>query len=85
MALRNSQYDLLIRSYNQKQLKHRHELNQRTQRIYEQIPRIEEISHEIASTSVAQARELLKGNTYALKAGLMYGLNGASARFKNNI
>lgn len=66
MALRNSQYDLLIRSYNQKQLKHRHELNQRTQRIYEQIPRIEEISHEIASTSVAQARELLKGNTYAL-------------------
>lgn len=66
MALRNSQYDILIRAYNQKQLRHRHELERRTRRIYEQIPRIEEINREIASVSVAQAKELLNGNELAL-------------------
>lgn len=66
MALRNSQYDTLIRAYNQKQLRNRHELKQRTQRIYSQIPRIEEISQEIATVSVAQAKELLGGNEHAL-------------------
>ena len=66
MALRNSQYDTLIRAYNQKQLKNRHELKLRTQRIYSQIPRIEEISQEIATVSVAEAKELLRGNEHAL-------------------
>ena len=67
MALRNSQYDILIRAYNQKQLRNKHELDLRTRRIYEQIPRIEEINQEIASVSVAQAKELLNGNDYALE------------------
>lgn len=66
MALRNSQYDILIRAYNQKQLKNRHELDMRTRKVYAQIPRIEEINREIASVSVAQARELLNGNETAL-------------------
>lgn len=66
MALRNSQYDVLIRAYNQKQLRNRHELDLRTREIYRQIPRIEEINQEIASVSVAQAKELLDGNEYAL-------------------
>lgn len=66
MPLRNSQYDILLRAYNQKQLHNKRELNLRTQRIYEQIPRIEEINQEIASASVAQARELLNGNEFAL-------------------
>ena len=62
MALRNSQYDLLIRTYNQKQLKNRHTLDLRIQEIYKRIPRVEEINQEIASISVAQAKELLNGN-----------------------
>ena len=66
MALRNSQYDLLIRTYNQKQLKNRHTLNLRIQEIYKRIPRVEEINQEIASISVAQAKELLNGNDHAI-------------------
>ena len=48
MALRNSQYDLLIRTYNQKQLKNRHTLDLRIQEVYKRIPRVEEINQEIA-------------------------------------
>ncbi len=66
MALRNSQYDLLIRTYNQKQLKNRHTLDLRIQEIYKRIPRVEEINQEIASISVAQAKELLNGNGHAI-------------------
>lgn len=66
MALQNSQYDILIRAYNQKQLRNKHELNTRIEKISKEIPRVEEINHEIASVSVAQARELLGGNEQAL-------------------
>ena len=66
MALRNSQYDILIRAYNQKQLRNKHELDARVAKIYSQIPRIEEINREIATVSVAQAKELLNGNEQAL-------------------
>ncbi len=66
MALRNSQYDMLIRAYNQKQLKNKHELDARTAKIYSQIPRIEEINQEISTVSIAQAKELLNGNEQAL-------------------
>lgn len=66
MALRNSQYDMLIRAYNQKQLKNKHELDARTAKVYSQIPRVEEINQEIATVSIAQAKELLNGNEQAL-------------------
>lgn len=66
MALRNSQYDILVRAYNQKQLRNKHELDMRTREIYQHIPRIEEINQEIASVSVAQAKELLDGSEHAL-------------------
>lgn len=66
MALRNSQYDILIRAYNQKQLRNKHELDMRTRKVYAQIPRIEEINREIASASVTRAKELLNGNEQAL-------------------
>lgn len=66
MALRNSQYDILIRAYNQKQLRNKHELDARIEKINREIPRIEEIGHEIAAVSIAQAKELLNGNEHAL-------------------
>lgn len=68
MALKNSQFDLLMRSYNQKQLKNKHELDKRIEEIYQKIPRIQEINEEIASASIVQAKEmLLKGETSALQ------------------
>lgn len=68
MALKNSQFDLLMRSYNQKQLKNKHDLDKRIEEIYQKIPRIQEINEEIASASITQAKEmLLKGESSALQ------------------
>ena len=38
MALSNSQYDSIMRIYNQKQLNNKHELDRRTKEVYERIP-----------------------------------------------
>lgn len=68
MALRNSQFDILMRSYNQKQFKNKHDLDRRIEEVYKKVPRIQEINEEMASASIAQAKEmLLKGSTSALE------------------
>lgn len=59
MPLNNSQYDTLMRMYNQKQLHHKHEQDERIRAVYEQIPRLPEIDQEIASLSLKKARALL--------------------------
>lgn len=67
MALKNSQYDIIIRAYNQKQFKNKHNLDFRIKEVYEAIPRILAIDETISSASVASAREMLEGNDSALE------------------
>lgn len=62
MALSNSQYNSIIRIYNQKQLNHKRELDNRTTEVYEKIPVIKEINDEIAATALRSARQLLAGD-----------------------
>ena len=59
MALRNSQYDALMRYYQQLQFRNKHELDERTEIAYSKIPRLAEIDREIASSSIRKARLLL--------------------------
>ena len=59
MALRNSQYDALMRYYQQLQLRNKHEQDERIAKAYRQIPRLSEIDREIASYSIRKARLLL--------------------------
>lgn len=66
MALKNSQYDIIMRAYNQKQFKNKHDLDSRIRQVYEAIPRIQVIDEEFASISVACAKEMLGGNDLAL-------------------
>lgn len=66
MALKNSQYDIITRAYNQKQLRNRYNQTKRQEEIYEKIPRIHEIDYSIATISVKRAKELLNGNESAL-------------------
>lgn len=71
MALGNSQYDALMRYYQQLQLANRHDLNIRKEKACQQIPRLTEIDHEISSASLKKARLLLgeeKGSDFDLKA-----------------
>lgn len=66
MALSNSQYDSIMRIYNQKQLHNKHELDRRTAEVYEKLPVIQEINDEIGTSALKSARQLLAGDQDAL-------------------
>ncbi len=59
MALNNSQYNAIMRIYSQRQLDDRYEQDLRRQKVYEEIPQIEQIEGEIRSLEVERARRLL--------------------------
>ncbi|MBQ8802086.1 MAG: ATP-binding protein [Tyzzerella sp.] len=66
MALNNSQYDTIIRTYEQKQLHNRNILDKRYETVYNKIPEMNEINQKISYLSVKQARKLLEGDEHAL-------------------
>ncbi len=66
MALSNSQYDEIIRSYDARQLKNQHTREAKIRDAYQRLPRLKEIDDAIASCSVAHARRLLDGDENAL-------------------
>ena len=51
MALSNSQYDHLMRTYEQKQLDNEFQLRKRYEKAYALIPELEEVDHSISSLS----------------------------------
>lgn len=63
MALDNAQYDQIMRTYNQRQLENQHSLQQRRNTIYKAVPRIAQIQEEIASLSVAHAKNRILHKT----------------------
>lgn len=65
MALTNSQYDAIMRIYEQKKLRTHDRLNRHYNEIYEKIPRIQEIDRQISHLGVENARALIDGNTDA--------------------
>ena len=56
MALSNSQYDSIMRIYNQAQLRQKRELDKRREEVYEKIPAVKEINEEITASAVKSAR-----------------------------
>lgn len=62
MALSNSQFDSIMRIYNQKQLHNKHELDRRIKEVYEKIPAIKEMNDEIGTAALKSARQLLAGD-----------------------
>lgn len=67
MALNNSQYDMIMRTYEQKQINNRNILDKRTQKVYNIVPEIEKLNQEISYLSVKQARRLLDGDDNAIQ------------------
>lgn len=65
MALTNSQYDAIMRMYEQKHLRTHDRLNRHYNEIYEKIPRIHEIDNQISHLGIANAKALIDGNTEA--------------------
>ena len=66
MPLTNSQYDAIIRTYEEKQNKNRHAVEERRAYVYSHVDGFREIEDSIASISVAQGRKLLEGDESAL-------------------
>lgn len=66
MALKNTQYDEIMREYYRKQTEDRHEQEERIRRATEALPELASIDHEIASLSVSSARKALEGDETAL-------------------
>lgn len=66
MPLTNSQYNTLMRVYEEKQVKSRDRLNLHFQRAYEQIPELKSLDDSISYYSVEQAKKLLAGDDSAL-------------------
>lgn len=66
MALTNSQYGQIMRTYEKKQRAARLQFEQKRAEIYEKIPALQELDATIASYSVRQGRLLLDGDLHAL-------------------
>jgi len=66
VVLNNSQYDLIMRTYEQKQLHNRKDLEKRYANAYAKLPELKELHESISSLSVGQARKLLEGDETAL-------------------
>ena len=66
MALTNSQYNTIMKTYEEKQLTARHALDKRLNFVNKTIPKYQEISNQISSLSVEHASRLLDGDTSAM-------------------
>ena len=60
MTLTNAQHDAIMREYNDVQLRHRRELDERREEVYAALPRMTELDAEAAELSMQRARELLE-------------------------
>ena len=61
VMLRNIEYDTIMREYQRRQTKSRHDQEARQEEVYRCSPRFQEIDNEIASLSVQKTKELLMG------------------------
>ena len=61
MALSNSEYNLIMREYEERRYASKHEQTARAEEVYKKIPRIKEIQDEISSISVQNMKNRLTG------------------------
>lgn len=68
MALSNSQFDAIMRVYNQRQFSNKREQDERIREIYEKIPQIEALNDEIAASMAQAGRKKLMGDEDGARA-----------------
>lgn len=66
MALTNSQYNAIMREYNNRQTLSRHILEERTQKVYSVVPEYKEYLTQISLLSIDAAKVSLSGDNEAL-------------------
>ena len=65
MALSNSQYNAVMRGYEERQRLQRRAMEARTQEVYQKIPQIQELDRQISTRAADCARRVLGGDTKA--------------------
>ena len=65
MSLSNSQYNAIMRIYNQRQFQDKYEQDERVKEVYRRIPQIRQLEDAMSSQAVACARRLLDGDERA--------------------
>lgn len=68
MALSNSQYDEIMRTYEQRQSDNEYNLRMRYREVYSSVPAIKEIDDSISSLSIEKAKKLIEGDDSALSS-----------------
>ena len=66
MALTNTQYDLILRGFEEKQRKNRRLLEERTAYVLSHVKGYRELSDSVASASTCAGKKLLAGDDHAL-------------------
>lgn len=67
MALKNYQYNTILREYDNRRLQNQHELKKRKEEVYAKIPELTMIDEEIINGSIQSAKLSLLGNEDALE------------------
>ena len=67
MALTNTQYNSIMREYEDRQTKNRHLLEERTAQVYGQVDGYRALCDQVSSLSISQGKKLLEGDTHALE------------------
>lgn len=62
MALSNSQYQAIMRIYNQRQFQNKREQDERIQEVYEKIPQVEALTDEITASMAQAGRRMILGD-----------------------
>lgn len=68
MALKNSQYNAIMRKYSEKQFKNKADLDARYREVVSKVPEFSRLEDEISSLSVTQAKRLILGEQGVLEA-----------------
>lgn len=62
MSMDNAQFDAIMRTYDQLQLQHKHELTRRFEEIYKNIPEYKTLDESLPSVSISYAKKVIEGD-----------------------
>jgi len=67
MGLKNDQYNKILREYDMKQFKSRHDLESKKASLYEALPQLKELDDEMVTNSVQSAKSAIMGDDAAIE------------------
>jgi DNA replication protein DnaC len=79
MALKNEQYNRILREYDSRRLQNKHDLDHRISHAYSLIPELRELEEGLITLSAASGRMALRGDDNSLK-NLKAALSGLQDR-----